>query len=28
VHLRLIVRVKKNWREHDTVLRDLGFREE
>jgi GTP-binding protein Era len=28
VHLRLIVRVKKNWREHDAVLRDLGFREE
>jgi GTPase len=27
VHLRLIVRVKKNWREHDAVLRDLGFRE-
>jgi GTP-binding protein Era len=25
VHLRLVVRVKKNWREHDTVLRDLGF---
>jgi GTP-binding protein Era len=28
VHLRLIVRVKQNWREHDAVLRDLGFREE
>jgi GTP-binding protein Era len=28
VHLRLIVRVKKNWREHDAVLRDLGFREQ
>jgi GTP-binding protein Era len=27
VHLRLIVRVKKNWREHDALLRDLGFRE-
>jgi len=27
VHLRLVVRVKKNWREHDTVLRDLGFKE-
>jgi len=27
VHLRLIVRVRKNWREHDAVLRDLGFRE-
>jgi GTPase len=26
-HLRLVVRVKKNWREHDTVLRDLGFKE-
>jgi len=25
VHLRLVVRVKKNWREHDAVLRDLGF---
>ena len=28
VHLRLIVRVKQNWRQHDAVLRDLGFREE
>ena len=28
VHLRLVVRVKKNWREHDAVLRDLGFREQ
>jgi GTP-binding protein Era len=28
VHLHLVVRVRKNWREHDTVLRDLGFREE
>lgn len=27
VHLRLIVRVKKNWREHDALLRDLGFKE-
>ena len=27
VHLRLIVRVKQNWRQHDAVLRDLGFRE-
>jgi GTP-binding protein Era len=25
VHLRLVVRVKKNWREHDALLRDLGF---
>jgi GTP-binding protein Era len=28
VHLRLIIRVKQNWRQHDAVLRDLGFREE
>ncbi|MGE3538901.1 MAG: GTPase Era [Candidatus Tectimicrobiota bacterium] len=27
VHLRLVVRVKKNWREHDALLRDLGFTE-
>jgi GTP-binding protein Era len=27
VHLRLMVRVKKNWREHDAVLRDLGFKD-
>ncbi len=27
VHLRLVVRVKKNWREHDALLRDLGFKE-
>ena len=28
VHLRLVVRVKKNWRDHDALLRDLGFKEE
>jgi GTP-binding protein Era len=27
VHLRLLVRVKKRWKERDTVLRDLGFGE-
>ncbi len=27
VHLRLIVRVKKNWREHEATLRDLGFKD-
>ena len=28
VHLRLVVRVKQNWRERDTLLRDLGFKED
>ncbi|MBM3226756.1 MAG: GTPase Era [Candidatus Tectomicrobia bacterium] len=28
VHLRLVVRVKRNWREHDAMLRDLGFKDE
>jgi GTP-binding protein Era len=27
VHLRLLVRVKKHWKERDAVLRDLGFGE-
>jgi len=27
VHLRLVVRVKKNWRERDALLRDLGFQD-
>lgn len=28
VHLRLIVRVKRQWRERESMLRDLGFRDE
>ena len=28
VHLRLVVRVKQNWREREALLRDLGFRED
>ena len=28
VHLRLVVRVKQNWRERDALLRDLGFKED
>ena len=28
VHLRLVVRVRQNWRERDALLRDLGFKEE
>jgi GTP-binding protein Era len=27
VHLRLLVRVKKGWKERDALLRDLGFGE-
>jgi GTP-binding protein Era len=27
VHLRLLVRLKKDWRERETTLRDLGFLE-
>jgi GTP-binding protein Era len=27
VHLRLFVRVKKGWQEHDALLRDLGYGE-